>query len=303
MRSSLEVVEALDVGSLSLDEAARALGVSTDEVSRQLEMMRYARTFARRERRAMNVRLARTTFGVLAVVALSSTVWFVRAANAAGTCAQTLPAPLVTFCADQPALASEVNGDIQGVLNFLTNKTGPLSTSAITTSAVTVSGNVTAASGNINGQLVVGSSNSQAIDMFGNSYGMGLQTWTTYFRTGGGFSWFLNGTHVGGNRNDPGAGGTTLMSLDGNGLTLTAINGRRPAYTATNRCNTGTCTASCGAGVVKMAFGFHGFDGTGNDSGDWLCGSGMQWLGHCIGSNTCTVTTGCGSSSLLLECW
>lgn len=43
---------------------------------------------------------------------------------AVGTCAQTLPAPLVTFCPDQPAVAAEMNGNFQVLAKTLLDRTG-----------------------------------------------------------------------------------------------------------------------------------------------------------------------------------
>ena len=49
-------------------------------------------------------------------------------------------------------------------------------------------------------------------------YGIGVQSYTQYFRTdpGGGFAWFHGGTHNNA-QNNPGAGGTTLMTLNSSG--------------------------------------------------------------------------------------
>ena len=229
---------------------------------------------------------------------LTSTVWFVRAAWAAGTCAQTLPAPLTTFCPNDPALATDMNANLQALASSLILKTGSLTGNTVTTPA----------GATINGQLKVNSSTSMPIDFFGNTYGLGVQNSTSYFRTGGGFAWFKDGTHVGNSQNDPGAGGSTLATLDSggtlhlNGIDAVTVNGRRPAFTANNSCSTGSCTVSCSPGVVKMAFGFHGF-GAQTNSGDWVCPGGFQWLGSCIGQTSCTVSTGCASSSIFAECW
>ena len=175
--------------------------------------------------------------------------------------------------------------------NIITTKTGTLTANTINTP-----GAYTAPSATINGQVKINSSSSMPIDFFGNTYGLGVQNSTSYFRTGGGFAWFLNGTHVGGNQNDPGAGGSTLATLDSGGtlrvnaMEALLVNGRRPATTVSASCASGTCAVSCSPGVVKMAFGFHGY-GPGGTSGDWLCPGGFQWLGTCIGQTACSVTT------------
>ncbi len=67
------------------------------------------------------------------------------------------------------------------------------------------------------GNLSFGSSTRQMITLFsGDLHGVGVQNSTTYFRSSSRFSWFANGVHANG-ENDPGAGGTRLMTIDGNG--------------------------------------------------------------------------------------
>jgi hypothetical protein len=62
-----------------------------------------------------------------------------------------------------------------------------------------------------------GSQTRQMLNMFGNGFGIGVQTADLYYRSGAGFAW-----HVGGVHDDAtykaGAGGTTLMTLDVQGL-------------------------------------------------------------------------------------
>jgi hypothetical protein len=67
---------------------------------------------------------------------------------------------------------------------------------------------------NINANnLSFGSSTRQMVNLWSTSYGIGVQSSTTYFRTGGRFSWFRGGVHSG-TENDPGTGGTWAMTLD-----------------------------------------------------------------------------------------
>lgn len=298
MSDSFQVLDDVEAGRISADEAAVTLGISPNDVSRQLEMLKFARAYSRTERRAARTRFIRTSLSVLAVVILTSTVWCVRVARAAGSCAQTLPSPLSTFCPNDPALAVDMNNNLQTLASSIILKTGSLTGNTVTTPA----------GATINGQLKVNSSTSMPIDFFGNAYGLGVQNSTSYFRTGGGFAWFLNGTHVGGNQNDPGAGGTTLATLDNGGtlrlnnLEATLVNGRRPGFTMTKSCTGGSCSVSCSPGVVKMAFGFHG-SGAGADSGSWACPGGFQWLGTCLGQTNCGVSTACSSSGIFAECW
>jgi len=68
-----------------------------------------------------------------------------------------------------------------------------------------------------------GQATRQMIDLWGGSYGIGVQSGTHYFRTGVGvndrFAWYQGGTHSD-TALDPGAGGAFLMSLDRNYLTM-----------------------------------------------------------------------------------
>jgi trimeric autotransporter adhesin len=76
----------------------------------------------------------------------------------------------------------------------------------------------------ITGALGFGNATRQMLNLFGSFYGIGVQSFTMYFRTdgnSGGFSWFKGGVHSD-SQNNPG-GGTELMRLDtgGNLKTLT----------------------------------------------------------------------------------
>ena len=65
----------------------------------------------------------------------------------------------------------------------------------------------------------------QMLNLWGTLYGIGVQNFTLYARSDGGFAWFNKGTHAN-SQNDAGAGGTTLMSLSSSGdlSVLGAIN-------------------------------------------------------------------------------
>jgi hypothetical protein len=58
------------------------------------------------------------------------------------------------------------------------------------------------------------------LNLWDGSYGIGIQNYTLYQRSGGGFAWFNNGVHSD-TTLDPGAGGTNLMSLDSGGSLFT----------------------------------------------------------------------------------
>jgi len=73
----------------------------------------------------------------------------------------------------------------------------------------------------VNGSMYFGSQTRQMLNLWGNSYGIGVQSYTHYSRTdsGGGFAWYEGGTHHDGAQN-PGPGGNKLMSLTSAGLSL-----------------------------------------------------------------------------------
>ena len=294
MTLKLETLTAVTEGRLSVDEAARALQVSGDEVRRQLELLELADAMAARRVRTMAGRALRLGLGALLVLAVSGTLFITRDAWAAGAaCPNGYP---FCFLANTPAKAAEINTNFAQAKEWLEAKVGAVAAGAPSTSAITASSLSTT------GTVSFGAQTRQMMNLFGSTYGIGVQNATYYERSAGGFAWYLNGTHANGAFDS--GGGTELMRLESTGnLAVTTINNRRPAYTVFNTCNAATCTASCGAGVVKMAFGFHGMNGTTTATSTWGCGSALSWLGNCVGQSSCTVTTGCSSSSLFLECW
>jgi hypothetical protein len=68
----------------------------------------------------------------------------------------------------------------------------------------------------------------------GDTYGIGVQSGTQYFRTGEQFAWFRDGIHVD-TANHPGSGGSMVMTLSGTG-TLTA-RGTESGFNVINRNN------------------------------------------------------------------
>jgi hypothetical protein len=70
-----------------------------------------------------------------------------------------------------------------------------------------VSGSVAVSNGiNINGStLNFGNRLGQHVNLWGNSFGMGIQSGSMYSRSGGSFSWYVGGTHAD-NENDAGGG-------------------------------------------------------------------------------------------------
>lgn len=88
------------------------------------------------------------------VVAVVVSVVATRAA-AAGTCAQTLPAPLATMCSDEPATAADVNNNFGQVVRWVEEKTGPIGDGGIVTNSLRVNGALTATGATSVGALTV----------------------------------------------------------------------------------------------------------------------------------------------------
>ena len=61
-----------------------------------------------------------------------------------------------------------------------------------------------------------GNQTRQMLNLWGTSYGVGVQNNTLYFRSASDFAWFVGGTHSD-TALDPGAGGTMAMKLSPNG--------------------------------------------------------------------------------------
>jgi hypothetical protein len=78
------------------------------------------------------------------------------------------------------------------------------------TGAKTFDANLTLGS---SAELFFGSATRQNINLFSNSYGIGVQSNTQYYRSASRFSWFRGGVHNN-TENNPGAGGTVAMTLD-----------------------------------------------------------------------------------------
>ena len=68
---------------------------------------------------------------LVAVVVLGSAAVGVRETLAWGGCTPTLPSPLKTFCVGDPALASDINGNFQAVVDWLVPMVGAFGTPAL----------------------------------------------------------------------------------------------------------------------------------------------------------------------------
>jgi hypothetical protein len=71
--------------------------------------------------------------------------------------------------------------------------------------------------------LYFGAQTRQMINLYGSLYGIGVQSNSTYFRSGQNFYWFVNGSHNDAQGN-AGSGGTSIMALSANGLTVMGVN-------------------------------------------------------------------------------
>lgn len=120
-----EAVEALLSGARTPSDLARELNVEPAEVADWLVAAERSRRLARRRLIGAGVLASCLVFALVGRVAFS-----------AGTCAQTLPSPLVTFCPDEPAMASEVNGNFAGVLSLVNARIGPGDAGVIAVNAV-----------------------------------------------------------------------------------------------------------------------------------------------------------------------
>ncbi|NCR95296.1 MAG: hypothetical protein GPJ13_16595 [Microcystis aeruginosa W11-06] len=80
---------------------------------------------------------------------------------------------------------------------------------------LSVTGSVSSGSLSVTGSVSFGVTGGQMLNLWSNTYGIGVQGWTQYFRSDANFAWYKGGSHNGAELN-PG-GGTSLMTLDANG--------------------------------------------------------------------------------------
>jgi hypothetical protein len=83
--------------------------------------------------------------------------------------------------------------------------------------------------------MFCGNQTRQMLNLFQSDYGIGVQNYVEYFRTGSKFAWFTGGVHSD-TEDDPGAGGLVTMSLDQNGnLGVTGYTVATAYYTSSDR--------------------------------------------------------------------
>ncbi|MDW8309086.1 MAG: tail fiber domain-containing protein, partial [Verrucomicrobiales bacterium] len=104
--------------------------------------------------------------------------------------------------------------------------------------------------------LDFGSQTRQMINLWGGVYGIGVQTSTHYFRTGGhtndGFAWYQGGTHSD-TALDPGTGGTLLARLDRSYLTVRGA-GNEQLYIGGNGADSDIEIGSRNTNILNVSF-------------------------------------------------
>jgi len=90
--------------------------------------------------------------------------------------------------------------------------------------ATITAGGITALVADLNGvnipspaELAFGASVRQMINLYGSTYGIGVQSNTQYYRSAGNFAWYRGGVHSG-TALDPGAGGVKALTIRADGV-------------------------------------------------------------------------------------
>lgn len=234
------------------------------------------------EARQLNRRRTWRRAGLVASLVVVASVGTALAAD--GNCPNNLP---FCFGPDQPAQASQVNHNFAQLREWLETKTGTRTVAGIQTPTLTTTGNVNV---NSSGQII-GTGN-------GNFHINTMPTTGTLY-----LNWHSGsgGVIVG-----DGAGAAAVTMQSNGNMILTTVNGRRPSVSYGNNCTgaNASCTQSClNNGVIRQAYGVHGNRWDAKVGGSWGCGTGVQWMGNCIGQSSCTVTTSCSSAGIWIDCW
>jgi hypothetical protein len=156
------------------------------------------------------------------------------------------------------------------------------------TSLIRVHGDAT-----IEGLLQMGAKTRQMVNLFGTGYGIGIQDFAFYERTGDEFFWYRGGNHSN-SHGDPGLGGTQLMHLDKNGdITVAAVTFTEHTKQMVNLFGTGY-----GIGVQDFAFyertgnEFYWYKGGDHSDSNGDAGTGGSRLMHLDNRGILTVTQG-----------
>lgn len=197
------VLRQLAAGSLSLSEAAQALGTTEARAKELLEVFELTR-----ELMPAPSALGGSRRGLALLVAASAMLGALGATAASSACPNGYQ---YCFASGQPARAVEVNYNFSQIKEWVEAKTGGVASGAASSASITTAGLAV----NTPGAASFGSTTRQMINLFQTGYGIGVQNSTQYFRTGGGFAWYLNGSHNDTQWNS--GGGSTLMTLTSGG--------------------------------------------------------------------------------------
>lgn len=135
-----DAVDSLSTGANTSD-VAKSLGAD----AKLLEAVRLAVAVLEHRAAARNRRRLKWA-GALAVTFIVAGSMVAVPVLAQANCAQTLPSPLVTLCADTPALAADMNGNLQQLVTWIQQKTGTVGSPNLTTTGTITGGALTAAS-------------------------------------------------------------------------------------------------------------------------------------------------------------
>ena len=80
---------------------------------------------------------------------------------------------------------------------------------------LSVTGSVSSGSLSVTGSVSFGVTGGQMLNLWSNTYGIGVQGWTQYFRSDANFAWYKGGSHNGAELN-PGGGTVQMVIKDGN---------------------------------------------------------------------------------------
>ena len=245
--SKIETLKALVEKSLTLSQAAAQLGATEAEVAQWKELYEMGCEIAAHNERAASKRLGqrgrRAAVGLAAMAAVVAGAWSIDPTWAQATCTQTLPAPLKTLCANAPAIAADVNGNTQQVVNWLTQKTGPVgSPNVAVTGTLAVSGTLTA----------TGATSLQGVTATGVSAGTGTFS-TANIST-------VSATAV----------NTTTLNVGG-AASFGGVGGNVP-FGCVSRVQTGSYNTACAANEIAVG-------GGGRCSSGWRLTESLPWNG------------------------
>jgi hypothetical protein len=131
-----------------VNQLARALQDTREELARAQQGTREELQQERLRRQQRDASSRRGVKALVVVLAIGTMVGGAREVLAWGGCAQTLPGPLKTFCAGDPALSQDINGNFATLVNWVEKKVGTVGSPDVTvTGAAKVTGLMSAEGG------------------------------------------------------------------------------------------------------------------------------------------------------------